>query len=389
MSSASRVLVWSAAAAAAVVVGLSTLPQPRAAEPAKGDDSKWLYAEPTKPVKATPYVLKVPAGIDAPPIPLYNPLTVEKVELGKQLYFDKRLSVDNTVACATCHAPELGWTDGKAFSDGVKGGKTGRSAPTVINSAYYKLQFWDGRAETLEDQALGPIQSPVEMGENLVNLAQKLNKIAGYRKQFETVFGTEHVTADGIAKAIAAFERTVISADSAFDKWLADPEGNAGAISESAKRGFQLFRGKARCSNCHAGSNFSDNLFHNIGVGFANWDKLTADQRAKVLQNHGGRHQVTPVGRKTVAEIGAYKTPGLRDVSKTAPYMHDGSEKTLEDVITYYDNGGLRNPWSDPQLLEPGKTKLGLTDQEKKDLVEFLKALDGAPIKVEAPKLPE
>lgn len=378
-----------AVAAAAVFVALpGRQGQADPPKPGAEPDSYWLYSEPVDVPVGTPYVLKVPAGITKPVIPAYNPLTVEKVELGKQLYFDPRLSADDTVACATCHDPAKGWGDGLAFSKGIRGQLTGRSAPTVINTALGGLQFWDGRAESLEEQALGPIAAPGEMGNTLVGVARKLNAIEGYRTQFRKVFGTDHVTADGIAKAIAAFERTILSGGSPFDKWLADPEENAAAISESAKRGWALFRGKARCSNCHAGANFTDNIFHNIGVGFADWDKADAARRAKILADHGGRHAVTKVGFKNVADTGAYKTPTLRNIADTAPYMHDGSEATLEAVIDYYERGGNRNPWSDPQLLETGKTALGLTPQEKKDLVELLKAFSGEVTKVEKPKLP-
>jgi cytochrome c peroxidase len=388
-----KYMFWSGFGLLAAVAAYGLLPAtPGVADPAKpaaDDDARWLVAQPTLPVTGTPLDLKAPMGLTRVPVPAYNELTVEKVELGKQLYFDKRLSADNTVACATCHDPAQGWSYNDTFSPGIRGQKTGRVAPTVINSAYNKLQFWDGRADSLEDQALGPIQAPGEMGNTLVAVAKKLDAIKGYKEQFRKVFGTEHVTADGIAKAIAAFERTILSGNSPFDKWLSDPEENAGAISESAKRGWALFRGKARCSNCHSGANFTDDAFHNIGVGFADWEKATSERRAAILAGHGGRWAVTKVGHKNPADIGAYKTPTLRNVAETAPYMHDGSEATLEAVIEYYERGGNRNPWSDKQLLETGKTALGLTAQDKKDLVEFLKALTGEVTKVELPKLPD
>jgi cytochrome c peroxidase len=391
VSAASAVSVVSAVAAGLVAFCLPSIRTGVADTPAapKDDDAKWLFAEPTLPVTGTPYIVKVPLGLDKLPVPPYNLMTVEKVELGKQLYFDKRLSADNTIACATCHDPSQGWSFNDTFSPGIRGQKTGRVAPTVINSAYHKSQFWDGRAETLEDQALGPIQAPGEMGNTLPAVARKLDAIPGYKEQFRKVFGTEHVTADGIAKAIAAFERTVLSGNSAFDQWMKDPEENATAISESAKRGWTLFRGKARCINCHVGSNFSDSLFHNIGVGFAGWNEADAAAKRSIVERHGGRYAVQRVGLKNPADIGAYKTPGLRDIAKTAPYMHDGSEPTLEAVVDYYDRGGNRNPWISAQLLEKGKDKLGLTPEEKKDLVEFLKTLTGEPVKIEMPKLPE
>jgi len=290
----------------------------------------------------------VPAGL--PPVvhPKDNPPTPEKIALGKQLYFDPRLSKDNTVSCATCHNPEKGWSDGEQFSTGVGGLKGGRNAPTVLNSAYFAFQFWDGRAGSLEEQALGPIQNPVEMAMSLEDCVKKLNGIAGYREQFQKVFGTD-VTAENLAKAIACYERTVLSGDAPYDRYKA---GDFEAMSEAAQRGMDLFFGKARCSACHSGPNFTDNAFHNIGVGAAakEWDR--------------GREAIS----KLEGDRGAFKTPGLRDIARSAPYMHDGSMKTLEEVVKFYNQGGEANDYLDEEI-----GKLNLTAEEEADLVTFLK----------------
>lgn len=294
-----------------------------------------------------PYELKVPLGLRPPKIPADNPLTKEKIELGKQLYFDPRLSCDDTVSCASCHDPKKGWSNGEAFATGVRGQVGGRSAPSIINAAYYDLQFWDGRAKQLEGQALGPIENPIEMDHSLDECVKKLNAIPGYREQFRKVFNSD-VTPENVAKAIAAFERTILSGNAPFDQFKA---GDESALSEEAQRGMKLFFGKARCSACHAGPNFSDGAFHNIGLGM---DKENPDL---------GRYEVT----KLLGDKGSFKTPSLREIARTAPYMHDGSLKTLEDVVEFYNKGGVPNPQLDEEIFP-----LKLTDQEKADLVTFL-----------------
>lgn len=309
---------------------------------------------------------KVPPGLEPPPIPADNPMTAAKVELGKQLYFEKRLSVDNTVSCASCHDPEKGWSNADTFATGVKGQRGGRSAPTVINSAYHPLQFWDGRANQLEGQALGPIQNPIEMNLSLDEAIGRLNKIEGYKKQFQAVFGTD-ATPDAVAKAIAAFERTVLSGDAPYDHYKA---GDKKAMSEAAVRGMDLFFNKARCSACHGGPNFSDAAFHNIGVGM---DKKEPDEGRKAIS-------------KLEGDRGAFKTPTLRDIARTAPYMHDGSQKTLADVVEHYNKGGIANPQLDEEIFP-----LNLSAEEKADLVTFMKeglASKSYPL-VKPPKLPE
>jgi cytochrome c peroxidase len=298
----------------------------------------------------------------APPVPLGllpvqwpkdNPYSPAKAELGKLLYFDTRLSKDNTVSCATCHSPKFAYTDGLPVSAGIKGQKGGRSAPTVINRAYSLAQFWDGRAATLEEQAKGPIQNPIEMGESHESVIAKLRGIAGYRKLFKDVFGTEDFTIDHVAMAIATFERTVLSGNSPYDRYQA---GNKTAMTPSQIRGLNVFLNKAKCDQCHEGINFTSNAYHNLGVGM---DKPSPDE---------GRFGVT----KNAADWGAFKTPTLRDIARTAPYMHDGSLKTLEEVVDFYDKGGTPNHNLD-EKIKP----LKLSDQDKKDLVAFMHALNG------------
>jgi len=324
----------------------------------------WALAASAAPAPAgTPLPIKPPLGLEEPPVPEDNPMTAEKVDLGKQLYFDKRLSADGTISCATCHDPAKGWADGRPVSTGIRGQKGARNAPTVLNAAYQYFQFWDGRASSLEEQALGPIQNPLEMGETLDSVAKRLNAVPGYRAQFQKVFGTD-AAAPNIAKAIAAFERTVLTGNSPFDRY---EKGDKSAMSPAAVRGYELFRVKAQCTSCHVGFNLSDSLFHNLGVGMDGKDPDL------------GRYKVT----KAEKDRGAFKTPILRDLTRTAPYMHDGSEATLESVIELYNKGGKKNPHLD-EKMKP----LSLTAQEKANLAAFLKALDGEPVKVTPPALP-
>ncbi|OYW11845.1 MAG: hypothetical protein B7X34_02565 [Acidobacteriia bacterium 12-62-4] len=238
-------------------------------------------------------------------------------------------------------------------SVGIKGQKGGVSAPTVINRGYGMLQFWDGRANSLEAQAVGPMANPLEMGHTHEGVVSRLRKIAGYRELFKKSFGTEEFNLDMIAKAIATFERTVVSGNAPYDKYRA---GNKKALSASQVRGLNVYFNKAKCDACHEGPNFTANSFHNLGVGS---QKSTPDE---------GRFAVT----KDPADWGTFKTPTLREIANTAPYMHDGSLATLEEVVDYYDKGGVKNKNLD-ERLKP----LNLTAQEKKDLVEFMKSLSG------------
>jgi len=301
--------------------------------------------------------------LPAMPIPADNPQTDAKVALGRQLYFDGRLSADGKISCATCHSPNKGWAGHDATDTGINGRIGDRNSGTVVNSGYMKYQFWDGRAKSLEEQALGPIANPVEMGETLENVVRKLNTVPGYKKQFEEVFETE-VTADGIAKAIAAFERTIVSGPSPYDRYVA---GDTKAMSAAAVRGIEIFNGKGRCTACHNDPVLSDQSFHNLGVG------------AKAANPDIGREAVT----KDPADRGKFKTPGLRNVALTYPYMHDGRTQTLEALVEFLDRGGVPNPNLDP-LIKP----LNLTAEERKDLVAFLKALTGPEPMVAPPNLP-
>lgn len=296
-----------------------------------------------------------------PPIPAANLQYKAKVDLGRYLYFDKRLSGNNSISCAFCHNPGLGFSDGRPRGLGL-GGELGRNSPTVYNTAYNPLQFWDGRAGSLEEQALGPIQNPNEMRGNLDEVVKKLSGVPGYVTMFQAAFGGG-VSAQGIAEAIAAFERTIVSRNAPFDRFM---EGDKGAMSASAQRGMKLFTGKARCAMCHNGPNFTDNLFHNLGA-----------PQAGPLKEDLGRINIT----HRVADTGAFKTPTLRSVTESAPYMHDGVFKTLEEVVDFYNQGGGKNPHLDP-LIQP----LHLDAEEKKNLVEFLKALTGEKLEIEIPK---
>jgi cytochrome c peroxidase len=310
---------------------------------------------------AVPDIGPLPTSVPMPPANLNYKA---KVDLGKQLYFDGRLSKNGAISCAFCHNPGTGFADPRQTSIGIGGGVGGRQSPTVYNTGFNHVQFWDGRAASLEEQAIGPIHNPIEMGETHENVVAKLNKIKGYREQFLAVFGTD-VNLQGLAEAIAAYERTVISTDSDFDKYVT---GNKRAMTESALRGMAVFKGKGRCLLCHNGPNFTDNQFHNLGV-----------PQVGPLKEDLGRYNVTRDER----DKGAFKTPTLRSIAETAPYMHDGAFATLEAAVDFLDEGGGAN-----SNLSPLIKKLGLSKGEKTDLVEFLKALSGEPIKFVMPKLP-
>jgi cytochrome c peroxidase len=297
--------------------------------------------------------IRVPLGLLPIQWPADNPYSKAKVELGRLLYFDKRLSADGTVACADCHHPKFAFADGNPVSTGIKGQRGGRSAPTVFNRAYSLAQFWDGRAASLEEQAKGPMANPIEMGNTHQAVVAKLQSIPGYRTQFKAVFGTDTIDIDHVAKAIATFERTVLSGNSPYDQYKA---GKKNALTAEQVAGMKLFFGKARCDACHEGINFTTNAYHNLGIGT---DKPKPDE---------GRFIVT----KNPADWGAFKTPTLREVARTAPYMHDGSLKTLDEVVDFYDKGGTPNKNLDKEIR-----KLNLTANEKKELVAFLKSLNG------------
>lgn len=299
------------------------------------------------------------------PVPPDNPQSAAKILLGRTLYFDKRLSSNNTVSCATCHHPDKAWADTTKVSEGVDHKKGGRNSPTILNAGYIIPQFWDGRAVHLEKQAVGPVANPVEMDLPLPKLIGRLKASPGYRQMFEDAFGAEP-TEDGVAKAIASFERTIVSDNSAYDKYL---RGNRKAMSASAIRGMKLFTGKGNCVDCHSGPAFSDSSYHNLGVGY---------KKGKFADV--GRYGVT----KNPRDMGAFRTPPLRNVAVTPPYLHDGSAPTLKAVIDLYDRGGISNPHLDP-LVRP----LQLSRREKADLVAYLKALTGDQVVVAAPPMPK
>jgi len=308
----------------------------------------------------------VPKGLPKLPVPADNPMTAEKVELGKMLYFDKRVSKDNTISCATCHDPAMGWAEREPVSEGINGQKGGRNSPSVINAAYATSQFWDGRAATLEEQAVGPVANPIEMGASMDVVVEKFSKIPEYEKRFQKVFGTG-VTEKGFAQAIAAFERTVLSGNSPYDRFKA---GDESALSDAQKRGLKSFE-KAGCANCHTPPLFSDYDFYNAGVDAG---KPKPDE---------GRKAVT----KKEEDTGAIRVPALREVANTAPYFHDGSAKTLADAVALMAAGGKDNAHRSSDFDPVREAKLTPADQ--KDLVEFLKALSGKYPIVRPPKLPE
>lgn len=279
-------------------------------------------------------------------IPDDNPLTPEKIALGKQFFWDKRWSKSGTVACVSCHQPNHGWTDPQRFSTNFEGKPTARRAPTIVNRLFSDRQLWTGLRASLEDQAKNDSNRSDD------TVVAHLGTLPVYQEQHRKVFGRD-LDADGVAQAIAAYVRTILSGNSPYDRFKA---GDKNAMSASAQRGLVLFEGKANCVRCHVGFNFTDEGYRNIGVGM---DKEKPDL---------GRFVVT----KNEADKGAFKTPTLRDVAKRAPYMHDGSEKALADVVAFYNKGGVKNPW-----LSSDVRPLGLTDQEQADLVEFMKALTG------------
>jgi cytochrome c peroxidase len=303
---------------------------------------------------------ELPVGLGVLPkvrIPLENPQTPQKIRLGRELFFDKTLSGDRSMSCATCHDPAKGFSDGRPRARGFRGAELARHTPSILNAAYNTSQFWDGRAATLEEQAVIPISAAAEMGMlDQGELTARLDADPRYRQEFQTVFG-EGPCLTNAAKAIAAFERTLITAASRFDRYA---QGDKNALTLREKNGLILFIARGRCARCHDGPNFTDNNFHNTAVG----DK---DE---------GRFAVTGLP----SDRGAFKTPGLRDLGRHAPYMHDGSLPTLEAVIDYYDRGGNNKQGKSPFIMS-----IGLSPDEKGDLLAFLKALN-EPVVVAGPR---
>lgn len=299
-----------------------------------------------------------PASI---PFPKENPYTREKAALGKTLYFDPRLSATSAQSCASCHSPGFGWGDGLAVGVGHGMVKLERRSPSIINAAWGASFMWDGRVVTLEEQALGPIQAPGEMNMPVEQLMERIGSIAAYKPLFAAAFPGEEPNPKSLAEAIATYERTIVSARAPFDSWV---NGDEQAITEVAKRGFVIFNTKGQCASCHEGWNFSNDGFQDIGLPSADI----------------GRGKFLPDIPKMQH---AFKTPGLREIAQRGPYMHDGSIATLDDVIEHYDRGGVDRP-SRSDLVQP----LGLTPQEKTELVAFLKTLTSNLAPTAVPVLP-
>lgn len=314
--------------------------------------------KPAPPV-GKPISIAVPLGLPPLPVPADNPLTAETIALGEKLFFSPLLSVDGSISCASCHDPAKAFSDGRRVSVGV-GGKLGRrNAPALVNAAYNKVQFRDGRAASLEAQASEPMLNPVEMTHTLEGVERRCGESAELRPMFAAAFGTASATMARISYALAAYERTLLRGNSPFDRYFYG--GDKSALSESAQRGLKLFR--PNCAVCHAiGAKyalFTDHQFHNLGAG------MNAEGELADL----GRYAVT----KRDGDQGEFRTPSLRNVAETAPYMHDGSLKTLKEVVDFYVGGGNSNPYRD-QLIRP---LTGLTARDKADLVAFLESLTG------------
>ena len=310
-----------------------------------------------------PIQIKAPLGLPPVPIPADNPPTEETIALGRRLYYDPLLSVDSTISCASCHAPQFAFADKRPLSIGVGGQLGKRHAPTVINSAYSTLQFWDGRAASLEEQAKGPMANPVEMAHSLDGVVKRLQADTKYPALFKDAWGTDQITIDMVAKSIASFERTVIAGDSPFDEFYYGH--NSKALSSEAQSGLRVFMSpkKGNCAVCHSigkdSSLFTDNKFHNLGIG--------ADTRGEL--NDLGRYNET----KVEADKGCFKTPSLRNLANRGPYMHDGSFPTVKDTLAHYIGGGNWNAHLDKEIHSLDI----LTFDERDDLLQFLDALNG------------
>ncbi len=313
-----------------------------------------LPATTQSPNPGTPIRPALPLGLDLyMPVPEDNPLTEEKIALGRRLFFDPILSQDFTLSCASCHDPRRAFTDGLPVAVGIQGRPGTRNAPTLVNRAYGKAQFWDGRAASLEEQALQPIENPDEFAMTMEEVLARLKAHSDYPSGFLAAFGNEPNPED-MARALAAYVRTILSGNAPIDRYMS---GERETLSEDARKGLQLFRGKANCTACHLGPTFTDEQFHNTGVAWRE-GKLTDPGRFKVTGKQEDR--------------GKFKTPTLREVFRTAPYMHDGSFATLTEVIEFYNEGGRANPTLDPELRT-----LHLEPEEKASLLAFLETLSG------------
>jgi cytochrome c peroxidase len=331
-----------------------------------------------------------PAPLPPPAFPEGNPTTPEKAELGKKLFFDRRLSGDGTMSCATCHDPETGYSDGLAISLSYPTTKNWRNSPGLVNAAYRKTLFWDGRAASLEEQALFPMMSPFEMNRNLDYVEEVLATVPEYVEAFRKIFGGE-ITRQRVSMAIAAFERTLVSRDTPLDRFL---RGEKDALTPRQLAGYGLFTGKAGCAACHGGENLTDERFHNLGV--PEDPKATEDPRVLATARFVGKVSGFPEYRTLTGDPGrflvtkapedwkAFVTPPLREVARTPPYMHNGSLSSLEEVIDFFDRGGGADPKKSP-LLKP----LGLSKEEKEALRDFLSGgLSGPAAPFAPPRVP-
>lgn len=319
---------------------------------ATDDDKKPIIPKDTLPAELD--LETIPDGLDLERlIPDDNPLTKEVVALGRKIFFDPILSKDNTVSCASCHQPELGFASNNKLAIGI-GGKVGvRNSPTLLNRAYGKKFFWDGRAASLEEQALRPIASEIELGSSIDEAIKKLKANQDYAKLFQEAFGgSDAVTESNLAKALAAFQRTLLMGNSPVDQFQS---ANYGALTNEERQGLWIYESRGGCWKCHSGSNYSDEEFHNTGVGYGTKDRDTGLAQASNDPKDNFK----------------FKTPTLRGVGLTAPYFHDGSAKTLEEVVEFYSKGGA----PDDQSLDPKMKTLNLSEADKKHLVAFLKAL--------------
>jgi cytochrome c peroxidase len=317
----------------------------------------WEVANPVRPLPEPP--LGSPADFASVPW-----VTPEKARLGRWLFFDPRLSADGTISCASCHDPAHAFSEPTAHSTGIRGQEGRRKAPPILNDAWpvFPHFFWDGRAGSLAEQAKGPMANPVEMGNTHAGVVATLTRLDGYRPYFAEAFGDPAVTIDRVAEALSAYEATRLSGNSAFDRFDA---GDEAALDPQQRWGRDLFFGRAGCSQCHLGPNLTDGRFHNLGVG---WREPAPGAPPESGFADAGRFEVT----KDPKDLGAFKTPTLRDCSRHAPYMHDGTVATLEDAVLHYRRGGIENPWLSP-LMKP----VHLCWREVGALVAFLEALDG------------
>lgn len=324
-------------------------------------------------------------GLPRLTIPADNPQTPEKIALGRSLFNDKRLSADGSISCASCHSADQAFTDGLPVAKGIGGQSGTRNAPTVINAAYYQTQFLDGRENSLEAQAKGPLINPVEHGfSNLQKAVDAVRQDAGYIDQFKQIFDVQadDIGIEHIAQAIASYERTLVNGNSPFDRYYFGQDQTA--LSDSAARGSRIFRRKGNCMTCHEiswdNALFTDNRFYNVGVGFSRLEPVLDELQQAVNQGKDletlrlTNRQRSELGRfavtRVLADLGGFKTPTLRNIALTAPYMHDGSMATLEEVIEHYNKGGISNPYIDAKIFP-----LHLTEQEKADLLAFLTSL--------------